>query len=260
MEENLIMEHTQKEGITYGVIVSNPTTKPISVVLFGFNNNFCKPNFGNNKKIELKNQYGHENTYHSLLAQSATKPFKTSKWRIYVASPENVRVINMMEINADSNGCSYSTPLKFRVDPYQFQANILDLDSTIVVDGNKYFTFELPAKTTYTIQMFVSETVSLTRLLRRFVSKIGVHFGTQPTSESLNPTKPWVPSPVAHDKKIEFQSTTAVNWFNPDAQLKNTGFWKKVGDFLFGWMKKPVSVQTTIIDSKVPETEQETKL
>lgn len=225
MENFIIKSSSIRESSPYVVTISNPTHKPLKGVIFGFNEHYGVPNFGNNKKVEIKNVMGP--SYHSLLAQSSSKPFRIGKWFLYVDGPKTTGSFLFKLITLDANGESCTRPIQFFINPMQFQSNVFESEKEVIVDGNVMFELQLPPKTSYTITMFPSETISITRMLNRVLDIIKTPFRNinQFGDDELN---------------IEHESTSSVNWFdsNKGAALKKTTFWERARQFLFGWMWK----------------------
>lgn len=225
MENFIIKSSSPMESSPYVVTISNPTNKPVQGIIFGFNHNYCVPNFGNHKKVEIKNLMG--GTYHSLLAQSSSKPFRIGKWLIYANGPKNPSFFQFKLITTDANGESCTNPIRFFINPMQFQSNIFESEQEVIVDGNVMFEIELAPKTTYTLTMFPSETISITRMLNRVLDIIKTPFRN-------------VDEFGEDELKVEHESLSNDSRFNPKkaAALKKTTLWQRASRFLFGWMWK----------------------
>jgi len=128
-------------------------------VLFGYNDNFGLPNFGNAATITITNLQG--GTYGRLIAQSNNKFFKIGKWRFQSSTPAQLQQTYSL-VHFDANGKQYSTPLNLSImkDAYQFQNDIIDVSKVVTVDGNTSVTFTLIASATLVISMFPISVIS----------------------------------------------------------------------------------------------------
>lgn len=137
----------------YVLQYQNTSTNDVTAILFGYNDNFGQPNFGNPTAVVITNLQG--GTYQRLLAQSQSKEFKVGKWRFQSSNSAQLQIT--ISINhVDANGKQYSIPLNLSImrDAYQFQSDILDVTKPLTTDGNTYCTFTLKAATTFTISIF----------------------------------------------------------------------------------------------------------
>lgn len=137
----------------YVIQYSNSTLGTLTAVLFGYNNNFQSPTFGNPVGVTVTNLQG--SSYLAFLGQTSNKPLKIGKWRFQSASSSQLSQTLTIS-HFDANGKQYSTPLNLSImrDAYQFQSDILDITKVIVVDANTQITFPLLASTTLVISMF----------------------------------------------------------------------------------------------------------
>ena len=137
----------------YVIQYENPTAGDLTLVLFGYNDNFGAANFGNPAGIVITNLQG--GTYGRLLAQSNNKFFKIGKWRFQSTTPAQLQ--QTMQLNhVDANGKQYSTPVNLSImrDAYQQQPDIIDVTKLVTVDGNTFATLNLIAGATLVISMF----------------------------------------------------------------------------------------------------------
>lgn len=145
----------QQTGVSdpYVIQYTNPTAGDLTLVLFGYNDNFGAANFGNPAGIVITNLQG--GTYGRLLAQSNNKFFKIGKWRFQSSDPAQLQqTLNLNHV--DANGKQYSTPLNLSImrDAYQQQPDIIDVTKLVTVDGNTFCTLNLKAGATLVISMF----------------------------------------------------------------------------------------------------------
>jgi hypothetical protein len=133
-----------------------------TAIIFGYNDYFNQPNFGNNVDIVITNlQTGTIAGYGRLVAQSNNKNFKIGKWRFQ--STDQTQLSQTLQINhVDANGKQYSTPLNLSImrDAYQQQNDILDVTKPVTVDANTYVTFPLLAGKSMVISMFPVSVIS----------------------------------------------------------------------------------------------------
>lgn len=143
----------------YVIQYQNTSTNDVTAILFGYNDNFGQPNFGNPASVVISNLQG--GTYQRLLAQSQSKEFKVGKWRFQSATASQLQ--QTLAINhVDANGKQYSIPLNLSImkDAYQFQNDILDVTKPLTTDGNTYVSFTLKASTTFVISIFPVSVIS----------------------------------------------------------------------------------------------------
>ena len=137
-------------------------------ILFGYNDYYNAPNYGNDPTVTITNlQTGTTAGYGRLVAQSNNKFFKIGKWRFQCSNSAQLQVT--LNINhVDANGKQYSTPLNLSImrDAYQQQSDIIDVTKPVTVDGNTYITFLLyggafgTSNPALTISMFPIEVIS----------------------------------------------------------------------------------------------------
>lgn len=140
----------------YVIQYFNPTGGDLIAVLFGYNDYFNVPNFGNPPAIVITNlQTGTIAGYGRLIAQSNNKNFKIGKWRFQSATSSQLQQ-TLQLTHVDGNGKQYITPLNLSImrDAYQQQSDILDVTKTLTIDGNTFLTFTLKAGATLVISMF----------------------------------------------------------------------------------------------------------
>ncbi len=143
----------------YVVSYQNTDIVPHTAILFGYNDYFGAPNYGNDPTIVITNLQG--GTYGRLIAQSNNKFFQIGKWRFQCTTPAQLQVT--LNINhVDANGKQYSTPLNLSImrDAYQQQSDIIDVTKPVTVDGNTYITFSLFNGATLVISMFPIKVIS----------------------------------------------------------------------------------------------------
>lgn len=143
----------------YVIAVANADVVAHTAVLFGYNDNFNTPNFGNNVLVTLTNLQG--GTYSRLIAQSNNKFFKIGKWRFQSATSAQLQV-TLNILHTDANGKTYSTPLNLSImrDAYQQQADIVDVTKPVTIDGNTSIQFTILNGATMVISMFPVAVIS----------------------------------------------------------------------------------------------------
>jgi hypothetical protein len=131
----------------------------VPAILFGYNDYFGVPNYGNAATTTITNLQG--GTYGRLIAQSNNKFFKIGKWRFQCDDPAQLQQ-TLSLTHVDANGKQYSTPLNLSImrDAYQQQPDIIDVTKVVTVDGNTFITFTLKANAVLTISMFPVAVVS----------------------------------------------------------------------------------------------------
>jgi hypothetical protein len=146
----------------YVIQYDNTALVPITAILFGYNDFFNQPNFGNPVLTIITNlQTGTIAGYGRMIAQSNNKFFKIGKWRFQCTTPAQLQItLNITHV--DANGKQYTTPLNLSImrDAYQQQADIIDVSKTVVIDGNTFITFTLLAGAVFTISMFPVSVIS----------------------------------------------------------------------------------------------------
>lgn len=146
----------------YVISFQNTTLGNLTAILFGYNDYFNQPNFGNNVGIVITNvQTGTTAGYGRMISQSNNKFFKIGKFRFQSTNSPQLQ-ITMNIYHVDANGKQYITPLNLSImrDAYQQQSDIIDVTKQVTVDGNTYVTFLLYASATLTISMFPVEVIS----------------------------------------------------------------------------------------------------
>jgi hypothetical protein len=146
----------------YVISYNNTDVVSHTAILFGYNDYYNAPNYGNDPNVIITNlQTGTTAGYGRLIAQSNNKFFKIGKWRFQCSTSAQLQVT--LNINhVDANGKQYSTPLNLSImrDAYQQQSDIIDVTKPVTVDGNTYITFVLYAAAILTISMFPIEVIS----------------------------------------------------------------------------------------------------
>lgn len=146
----------------YVIQYNNTDVAPHTAILFGYNDYFNQPNFGNNALVVITNlQTGTIAGYGRMIAQSNNKFFKVGKWRFQCSTPAQLQIT--LNINhVDANGKTYTTPLNLSImrDAYQQQPDIIDVTKPITIDGNTFITFTLLAGAVLTISMFPIAVIS----------------------------------------------------------------------------------------------------
>ena len=146
----------------YVIQYFNPLLVPVTAILFGYNDNFNQPNFGNALTTVITNlQTGTILGYGRMIAQSNNKFFKLGKWRFQCTTAAQLQIT--LNINhVDANGKTYTSPLNLSImrDAYQQQPDIIDVTKPVTIDGNTFITFSLLAGTTFTISMFPVSVIS----------------------------------------------------------------------------------------------------
>jgi hypothetical protein len=153
---------TQIVSDPYVLSYYNPTAGSLLAYLFGYNDYYNAPNYGNNAAVVITNlQTGTTAGYGRLIAQSNNKFFKIGKWRFQSSNSSQLQVT--LNINhVDANGKTYSVPVNLSImrDAYQQQSDIIDVTKPVTVDGNTYITFTLFNATTFVISMFPIAVIS----------------------------------------------------------------------------------------------------
>jgi hypothetical protein len=146
----------------YVISYYNPLGASVLAYLFGYNDYYNDPNYGNNTSVVITNlQTGTTAGYGRLIAQSNNKFFKIGKWRFQSSNSSQLQVT--LNINhVDANGKTYSVPVNLSImrDAYQQQSDIIDVTKPVTVDGNTYITFTLFNATTFVISMFPIAVIS----------------------------------------------------------------------------------------------------
>lgn len=147
----------------YVIQYQNTGLVPYTAILFGYNDYFNQPNFGNNvPDVTITNlQTGTSAGYGRMIAQSNNKFFKIGKWRFQCSLPAQLQIT--LNINhVDANGKTYTTPLNLSImrDAYQQQPDIIDITKPVIIDGNTFITFTLLVSATLTISMFPTSVIS----------------------------------------------------------------------------------------------------
>lgn len=143
----------------YVIQYENTTVGTLTAILFGYNDNFGLPNFGNPVGITITNLQG--GTYGRLIAQSNNKFFKIGKWRFQSANL--TQLSQTLSVNhVDANGKQYSVPVNLSImrDAYQQQSDIIDVTKPTTIDGNTFITFPVLPLTIFVISMFPVEVLS----------------------------------------------------------------------------------------------------
>lgn len=143
----------------YVIQYENTGTDNQTAIIFGFNDNFGQPNYGNNADIVITNLQG--GTYGRLIAQSNNKFFRIGKWRFQSESSSQLQQTITLR-HYDANGKQYSSPLNLSImkDAYQFQSDVLDINKTVTIDGNSQVDFPLLAGATMVVTMFPTSVIS----------------------------------------------------------------------------------------------------
>jgi|694.fasta_scaffold25975_15 hypothetical protein len=145
-------------------VISYQNTDIVShlAILFGYNDYYNAPNYGNDPTVTITNlQTGTTAGYGRLIAQSNNKFFKIGKWRFQCSTSAQLQVtLNVNHV--DANGKQYSTPLNLSImrDAYQQQSDIIDVTKPVTVDGNTFISFTLYATAILTISMFPISVIS----------------------------------------------------------------------------------------------------
>ena len=152
-------QRAQAVSDPYVIQYQNTTAGTLTAVIFGYNDNFNQPNFGNPAGITITNLQG--GTYGRFIAQSNNKFFKVGKWRFQSANATQLSQ-TLTLTHFDANGKQYSTPLNLSImrDAYQFQNDILDVTKPVTIDGNSQISFPLLANTIFVISIFPVSVIS----------------------------------------------------------------------------------------------------
>jgi hypothetical protein len=146
----------------YVIQYDNTALVPVTAILFGYNDYFNQPNFGNPVLTIITNlQTGTIAGYGRMIAQSNNKFFKLGKWRFQCSTPAQLQIT--LNINhVDANGKTYTSPLNLSImrDAYQQQPDIIDVTKPVTIDGNTFITFTLLAGSVFTISMFPVSVIS----------------------------------------------------------------------------------------------------
>jgi len=152
-------QQAQAVSDPYVIQYENTTAGTLTAFLFGYNDFFGSPTFGNPVGVTITNLQG--GTYGRLLAQSNNKFFKIGKWRFQSANTSQLSQ-TLTLTHYDANGKQYSTPLNLSImrDAYQFQNDILDVTKPVTIDGNSQISFPLLATTIFVISIFPVSVIS----------------------------------------------------------------------------------------------------
>lgn len=146
----------------YVIQYNNTGLVASTAILFGYNDYFNQPNFGNAAAVVITNlQTGTIAGYGRMMAQSNNKFFVIGKWRFQCSASAQLQVT--LNINhVDANGKTYTTPLNLSImrDAYQQQPDIIDITKPVTIDGNTFITFTLLAGSVLTISMFPTAVIS----------------------------------------------------------------------------------------------------
>ncbi len=140
----------------------NTTTNNVTAIIFGYNDYFNQPNFGNSAAVVITNlQTGTIAGYGRMISQSNNKNFKIGKWRFQSSTSSQLQ-ITLQLTHVDANGKQMITPLNLSVqrDAYQQQNDILDVTKVLTVDANTYISFTLIASATIVISMYPVDILS----------------------------------------------------------------------------------------------------
>ena len=132
--------------------------------MFGHNKRLFSENFGSDKGIKVETFIN--SSYLQLLNQSNSEPFSCEYIRIHSSELDLSTVIELESSNANGQSCLIPIKLKDYFSPMQFQSNIIDVNTPIIIDGNTEIRFKLKKKTNITLTLFPSERVSLSRVLK----------------------------------------------------------------------------------------------
>ena len=136
----------------YVIQYANPTDKKLKCVLFGFNHHYRDINLGSDEGIIVTNLFN--SAYSHLLAQSAFEPFKSGLIHIELKSGNTEALEQCFSYyDCDADGHVYQTPIRFSPSMYDVE-NVAKSYKTIIIDGNRYLTFELPSRTTLQISVY----------------------------------------------------------------------------------------------------------
>ena len=150
-----------KSGVSDPYVVQYNNTDAVNhtAILFGYNDYFGVPNYGNDATVVITNLQG--GTYGRLIAQSNNKFFKIGKWRFQSSTPAQLQQ-TLSITHVDANGKQYITPLNLSImrDAYQQQPDIIDVTRPVTIDGNTFVTFPILAGATMVISMFPTSVIS----------------------------------------------------------------------------------------------------
>jgi len=132
----------------YQIIVSNPTERALTAILFGNDKHLLKDNFGSDRGIVIET--GQSNVeYVEILQRSSSHQFKTQHIRI--ESDNLLQLSKPMTIHEkDAAGRWLQNPLNLHIykSPYQQSEKMIDIDDILLdIDGSTYFEVEIEPKT-----------------------------------------------------------------------------------------------------------------
>lgn len=148
----------------YVISYTNTTAGALTATIFGFNDNFGTPNFGNPAGITIVNAQG--GSYGRVFTQSQSKPFVVTSWRLQSSNAAQLAV-TMNIAHTDGNGKSMTYPLNLSIrrDQYANQGDIIDFERAVTIDGNTTITFNLLPNTSIVISMFPTSIISYKAVL-----------------------------------------------------------------------------------------------
>lgn len=143
----------------YVIQYTNTAAAATTATIFGFNDNFGAANFGNAATVTITNVQG--GSYGRIFTQAQNKPFVVTKWRFQSSNSAQLAVtINVNHTDANGKTMSYPMNLSIERDAYQQQADIIDVNRPVTIDGNTSLTFNLLASTSIVISMFPTAIIS----------------------------------------------------------------------------------------------------
>lgn len=129
--KELEVAYNFKNAVVIMTNTSDNTHK--KAVLFGANENNLSNNFGNSSSFEIEEGFGEP--YQRLLANILTNPFKLNSLRIECEDGKSVdRQIEHQSKSANGQIIAYSIHTSNYISPMQQQANIVEINQTVLVD------------------------------------------------------------------------------------------------------------------------------
>lgn len=140
----------------FQICITNKTNEVKRAVLFNFDENYNKENYGSD--IGIKVSPSPQNvTYAKILSESAFKPFITSFIRLQSTNSDQIHSIldyNQKEANGQEVGLSIFTESYFS--SHQFQSGIIDIPIELDINNISELSFNILPKTTLVVTLFAA--------------------------------------------------------------------------------------------------------
>lgn len=220
--------HRRVNSSPYLVEIKNTTTETKKAILFGFNSFWRSATLGSDEGIEITS-LGSDN-YSLLVAQSVSKAFILSKLRLQ-SNGDIPKQINY--ITYDANGQMNTHPILLDVNLYQFQTNIIDINTNLGIDGNSFFEIEVPANTNLRVTMLPTSVFSQLRAIEETIRREDENGDYEPKEQLQQATQEIV-------RNVKKETTWKLKTFFVE-------LWNKIKAFKF---KKQKPSNLSNLDSK----------